>query len=287
MSPSSGEAIASTTSTSTTVQDDVAVVTYRGEILRQREFDDLITSADGLTAEDVVGVWLLSRTAAVMLDELEIDAAEFVDSGAFEAANHAEWGSSFHSLLSSLTAQPLAVERAARSAYDIGEVPLPDMACFSFLTVATLEEADAVVAEARAGADFAALARERSLDDTFRRLGGDARCQPFGLRFLDGWDEVAAATGVGVSDPFPTRGHFGVLSIRSIGSPTIETHPELTEEALQSARILLVDQWVTDEVDAFVRLVIGRLLADADEVTTAAELDGWADSVISVTLWWP
>lgn len=86
------------------------------------------------------------------------------------------------------------------------------------ILVETLAEAEAVVAELEAGADFAELASERSQDPGSAAQGGSLGPQPQGA-FVREFDEFVWAAEVGdVSGPILTQFGFHVIELLAIDS---------------------------------------------------------------------
>ena len=129
-------------------------------------------------------------------------------------------------------------------------------------TAAVQAQAEAIVAEARAGADFAALALEHSQDEGTKALGGDlGEIAPGQLP--PEFENAAFALEQGqVSDP--------VTSI--IGIHVIKATEKTggVSQTLESVRATIVDLLKQESADAR-----ARALADAMalEITTAADLD--------------
>ena len=90
-------------------------------------------------------------------------------------------------------------------------------------------EAAAAKAEIEAGADFAAIAAQRSVDTSNKDQGGDLECGPAG-RFVPEFETAMDATAVGaISDPVQTQ--FGVHLIK-----VTERRPTPFEEAAPAIR---------------------------------------------------
>jgi peptidyl-prolyl cis-trans isomerase C len=101
------------------------------------------------------------------------------------------------------------------------------------------EEAQAVIEELQGGADFAALAGERSTDPSAARNAGDlgffAREQ-----MVDEFAEAAFALEPGEVSPEPVQSQFGwhvieVLDRRSVEPSFAETEPQLRQELAREA----------------------------------------------------
>lgn len=97
-----------------------------------------------------------------------------------------------------------------------------EQACASHILVETEEEAEAVVAELRAGADFAGLAAERSTDRASAQDGGSIGCFRRGDT-VAAFDEAAFSLPVGeVSDPVETEFGFHVIRVDSREAPDLD-----------------------------------------------------------------
>jgi peptidyl-prolyl cis-trans isomerase C len=101
------------------------------------------------------------------------------------------------------------------------------------------EEAQAVIAELQAGADFAELAGERSTDPSAARNAGDlgyfTREQ-----MVDEFADAAFALEAGEISPEPVQSQFGwhvieVLDRRSVEPSYAETEPQLRQELAREA----------------------------------------------------
>ena len=86
--------------------------------------------------------------------------------------------------------------------------------CVSHILVRSKAEADSTLARLKAGEDFAAVAREVSLDKGTVPKGGDLDCNPRGA-FVPEFDQVASELEVGkLSDPVQTQYGFHIIRVR-------------------------------------------------------------------------
>jgi peptidyl-prolyl cis-trans isomerase D len=137
------------------------------------------------------------------------------------------------------------------------------------------EQASQALAELRAGADFATLARERSTDEATREQGGDLGWLRRGL-MLEEFDAPAFALEPGsVSEPVRTERGVHLIRVEERQAAS-ETPYEQVAEAL--ARELLVEE----RADARAREAAERVLAAArsgQELSAAAAEAGLAVAV--------
>lgn len=140
--------------------------------------------------------------------------------------------------------------------------------CSAHILVATAEEAEDVLAQLDAGADFATLAQEVSIDTGTGAAGGDLGCaSPSG--YVDEFAAATLATPIGeVTDPVQTQFGFHVIRVDSRTEATIE---ELTavfaqngltdalqswlESTMESAEIEVSEEWGTWEGGPTARIV--------------------------------
>ncbi len=87
------------------------------------------------------------------------------------------------------------------------------------ILVTSLADAQAIQAQLAAGADFATLAEQRSIDRTSGAQGGELGCLD-GQSFVAGFQQVAQSQPVGmVSDPVQTQFGFHLILVR--GQPAL------------------------------------------------------------------
>ena len=85
--------------------------------------------------------------------------------------------------------------------------------CISVIAVTDSAQADSIVGQARGGADFAALARQFSIDDSTKADGGSVGCRlpsDFNATIAA---QLSAAKPGDVLDPLPGQGGFSVLKL--------------------------------------------------------------------------
>jgi PPIC-type PPIASE domain len=105
--------------------------------------------------------------------------------------------------------------------------------CLSHILVKTRAEAGAVLTRLRGGEDFAAVAKQVSIDKGSGAKGGDLGCNPKGV-FVPEFDEAAGAQPVGrLSDPpVQTQYGFHIILVK-------ERQEAAFEEAREQARAAL------------------------------------------------
>ena len=109
--------------------------------------------------------------------------------------------------------------------------------------VATREEADAVLADLRAGADFATLARERSTDRASATAGGDLG--PWTeQQYVAPFDQaVESADGPGLLDPVASPFGWHVIEVRAPATLTEVVGP-ITEQLVEQQQDAGFLEWV-------------------------------------------
>ena len=138
--------------------------------------------------------------------------------------------------------------------------------CVNHILVRTKPEADAVLARLKGGEDFAAVAKEVSIDKGSAAKGGELDCSPKGA-FVPEFDQAASALPVGqLSDPVQTQYGFHILRVRERKDATFESAREqvrallnadtqtafrnFLKQALTSARITVDKRYGTFEPSA-------------------------------------
>ncbi|MCT9000477.1 peptidylprolyl isomerase [Chelativorans intermedius] len=132
-------------------------------------------------------------------------------------------------------------DEAVRKAYDekISEVPPVEEVRLRHILLSTEQEAEDVVAALDNGADFAALASERSKDEASRNAGGDLGFVTVG-QTIAAVDEAAAELAPGEYTASPVKSAFGfhvveVEERRNRPAPSFETVAPQIRRALESA----------------------------------------------------
>jgi parvulin-like peptidyl-prolyl isomerase len=138
--------------------------------------------------------------------------------------------------------------------------------CVSHILVRTKLEADAVLARLKGGEDFAAVAKQVSIDKGSAAKGGDLDCSPKGA-FVPEFDQAASELPVGqLSDPVQTQYGFHIVKVRERKDATFESAQEqvrallnvdtqtafrnFLRQALTSARITVDKRYGTFEPPA-------------------------------------
>jgi parvulin-like peptidyl-prolyl isomerase len=110
------------------------------------------------------------------------------------------------------------------------------------ILVAEEDEARAVLSQLQSGADFAAVAREHSLDPSTKESGGDLGFFPRGTLVVPEVEDVAFSLSVGqISDSVQTAMGYHIVQV-------IERVPDkdLTEESWHALREATFRAWVSD-----------------------------------------
>ncbi|UKS26321.1 peptidyl-prolyl cis-trans isomerase [Paenibacillus sp. HWE-109] len=127
----------------------------------------------------------------------------------------------------------------------------PEQVQVSHIAVATKEEADALAAALKAGGDFAALAKEKSLDAATKDKSGELGYIAKGS--ADAAFETAAfAMKVGAnSDPIPTSTGYDIIKVtdhKMAATPTLEEKKESIKQSLTDEKLsTLASSWLEEQ----------------------------------------
>jgi hypothetical protein len=138
--------------------------------------------------------------------------------------------------------------------------------CVAHILVRTKAEADAVLARLKGGEDFAAVAKQVSVDKGSGAKGGDLDCNPKGA-FVPEFDQAASELPVGqLSDPVQTQYGFHIILVKDRKAVTFESareqvrallnaetqtaYRQFLRQALTSARITVDKRYGTFEAPA-------------------------------------
>lgn len=150
-------------------------------------------------------------------------------------------------------------EATLRAAYDEDPARF-DQACVSHILVADETAADSLLAQLRAGADFAELARSSSTDEGSAAEGGNLGCQARGV-FVDALEQAVWQGPVGeVQGPIRTDGGYHVVFVSERGGRPFEdplVQQELAAELGQAPFTALSD-WLEQALAAAVITVDAR-----------------------------
>lgn len=145
------------------------------------------------------------------------------------------------------------------------EVVPPAYLCSSHILVATEDEARAVLDRLDAGEDFAAVARDVSLDPGSADAGGDLGCHPEGT-FVPEFEAAAYLADNGdVVGPVQSSFGWHVIWVRSVGPGTAEAHPDIDQAT--------ADQILADARDRELQSERDRLLLILRDEAVAAATD--------------
>ncbi|MBD0384017.1 peptidyl-prolyl cis-trans isomerase [Paenibacillus sedimenti] len=127
----------------------------------------------------------------------------------------------------------------------------PEQVQASHISVATKEEADAIAAELKNGGDFAALAKEKSMDTATKDKGGDLGYVTSGS--MDSTLETAAfalETGT-TSDPVQTANGYDIIRVtdrKAASTPTLDEKKEEIKQTLINQQIsTLSSAWLSQK----------------------------------------
>jgi foldase protein PrsA len=99
--------------------------------------------------------------------------------------------------------------------YDLVKDVMFDQACVRHILVATEDEANQVMADLKAGGDFAGIAAAKSTDTSNKDQGGDLGCNPRGTFVKEFEDAVAAAKDGDLVGPVKSEFGYHVISVTS------------------------------------------------------------------------
>jgi parvulin-like peptidyl-prolyl isomerase len=107
--------------------------------------------------------------------------------------------------------------------------------CVSHILVKTKAESEAVMARLKRGEDFAAVARQVSIDTGSGAKGGDLGCNPKGV-FVAEFDQAASTQPIGqLSDPpVQTQYGFHIIIVRERKEATFEEAREQAQAAVNA-----------------------------------------------------
>jgi parvulin-like peptidyl-prolyl isomerase len=106
--------------------------------------------------------------------------------------------------------------------------------CLSHILVKTKAEADAVLGRLKAGEDFAAVAKQTSIDTGSGAKGGDLGCNPKGV-FVPEFDKAASELPIGqLSDPVQTQYGFHIILVKERKDATFDSAREQARAALNA-----------------------------------------------------
>jgi len=212
-----------------------------------------ITTADVAMAAEIYGEQLAgapeeARRSAIV--DVLIDMRIAADAARAEGIDEEDGYRRQMAFLRNQTLRALLLERrvteavsdeAVREAYDerISEVPPVEEVRLSHILLSTEQEAEDVVAALDDGADFAALASERSKDAASKEAGGDLGFVTAG-QTIAAVDEAAAGLAPGEYTASPVKSAFGfhvvkVVERRNRPAPSFETVAPQIRRALESA----------------------------------------------------
>jgi foldase protein PrsA len=123
-------------------------------------------------------------------------------------------------------------------------------ACSAHILLDTPEEADEVVVLLEGGADFAALAAERSIDTGSAQAGGELPCVTRG-QFLPEFEEALFTQAIGeIGDPVQTSAGYHVIRVDSRDEPELGDVREQVAQALAAEVESTFNEWFIDAVAA-------------------------------------
>lgn len=148
-----------------------------------------------------------------------------------------------------LSGQPCVADDAVGAYFDEHEEDFVQ-ACSAHILLETPEEAAAVVVLLEGGADFAALAAERSTDPGSAQAGGELPCVTRG-QFLPEFEEALFTQDIGVvGDPVQTAAGYHVIRVDSREAPELADVREQVAQALAAEVESTFNQWFLDAVAA-------------------------------------
>ncbi|MCY4280757.1 MAG: peptidylprolyl isomerase [Acidimicrobiaceae bacterium] len=152
------------------------------------------------------------------------------------------------------------------------EVPAPPVSaaaaglrylCSRHILVESRQDAELILEQLAAGADFAVLASLLSLDAASGSRGGDLGCAPEGS-FVAPFEEAGYNAELGEPVLAETQFGFHVIDVAGAGPPTPENHPHLDDAALEQLAAN-AEAAVQQAAQAAVQSERQRLLVDLQE----------------------
>lgn len=152
-----------------------------------------------------------------------------------------------------LEPQVKVTDEEIKTYYDsnLDSLKTPEQVRASHILVATKEEADAVLASLQGGADFAALAKEKSTDTASKEAGGDLDFFPKGL-MEEPFETAAFALKTGeLSSVVETSHGFHVIKAtdhKDAATPTLDEKKEEIRQTLSEQQISTLSQsWLQEK----------------------------------------
>ncbi|PWV89376.1 foldase protein PrsA [Paenibacillus cellulosilyticus] len=146
----------------------------------------------------------------------------------------------------------------------------------SHILVATKEEADAIEKQLKEGADFAALAKEKSLDTGSKENGGDLDFFSKGSMVAE-FEDAAFSLKVGeVSEPVKSDYGYHIIKVtdrKEASSPTLEEKKEEITDTLTSQKIYELSSTLIQDLRSQAKIVNNfteATAAPADSTSDAA-----------------
>lgn len=174
-----------------------------------------------------------------------------------------------------LVGQPCLAEEAVESYFAEHRSDF-EQACGAHILVETRAEADELVGLLRGGADFAALATERSIDAGSGQRGGDLGCLTRGATVPE-FDAAAFAQPIGeIGDPVQSEFGFHVIRIDARQAPPLEAVRNDVIQALIAEVRGAFGAWYTDALagaDVEVDERYGRWDAASSQVVRPGSAD--------------
>ena len=125
-----------------------------------------------------------------------------------------------------------------------------EQACSAHILLATAEEAEEVIVLLEGGADFAALAAERSGDTGSAQSGGELPCVTRG-QFLPEFEEALFTQEIGaIGGPVQTSAGFHVIRVDSREEPELADVREQVAQALAAEVETTFNEWFIDAIAA-------------------------------------
>lgn len=148
-----------------------------------------------------------------------------------------------------LSGQPCVADDATGEYFEANREAF-EQACSAHVLVATAEEAADVAAQLRAGADFAAVAAERSIDPGSAQQGGELPCVSRG-QFLAEFEDALFSQPLGaIGDPVQTSAGFHVIRVDSREMPELDEVRDQVAQALAAEVEQAFSAWFVDAVAA-------------------------------------
>lgn len=225
-----------------------------GQYLQQQ--GATLTSSNGTISQNIAATWLTIRTQQLVVDQLvsarhvkvtaqdqqiaDQSAAQiFGDPSVFAAFPRwfqrtvGDRQANYIALANTLTPAPTDAQARAYYAANASQL-CPSGKVVSHILVQTQQEANDIESQLRSGADFASLAKSKSIDTGSASLGGDLGCLG-AQQFVPSFDTAANTLSIGqVSAPVQSQYGWHVIKVTAASYDSLQ--PQVLQALQQNAQ---------------------------------------------------